>query len=1433
MILKNNNCGESVLKIAVGLTMLLVLLAQVAGAKDSYEFVLKIPAAQQWYFNSPSGIAVDSSGNVYVAEQGNSRIQKFSESGGLLSAWGSQGAGDGQFMIPSGIAVDISGNVYVVDQMNNRIQKFNASGGFLSAWGSFGSGDGQFNNPIGVAVDGSGNVYVVDQVNNRIQKFSAVGSFLAKWGISGSGDGQLFYPSGIAVDNSGNVYVADQENNHIQKFSESGSFLAKWGSSGSGDGQFNTPSRVAVDSSGNVYVADTGNHRIQKFNASGGFLSLWEYPEIDGVQFSYLSGIAVDKSGNVYVADQNNNRILKFSGKGVLLSKWEIDSQFNSPYKVAVDSRGNIYVVDQGNNNIQKFNESGVFLSKLGSSGTGDGQFSSPSGVAVDISGNVYVVDQGNYRIQKFSASGGFISTWGSSGFGDGQFLYPSGVAVDNSGNVYVADSSNNRIQKFNGSGGFLSSWGWGRSGAGDGQFSSPSGVAMDNSGNVYVADTGNNRIQKFNLSGVFLSTWGWGSSVSDNDRLLNPTGVAVDYRGNVYVTDTGNNRIQKFNESGGFLSTWDSSGSGDGQFNNPTGIAVDSSGNVYVADTGNNRIQKFEALKGDINDDGSISVADALLYLRYAFGQNTSPYQMSTGDDVTCDGAIHIDDALKVLKKAVWHNVSFSCPQVATLTMNDSGGALSDHADRNNTPEAADNISLVKFEKTDFAKYYSLQSLNITPNASQYVLPLQTYQISNFASFSNKTSIDMDSVKLLEKNGFVVISNPFNKKEEYITRPYSDLKDNDVAIFITSDSLLHIYHIQFDETLRKIEEREFYDLIWNISQDMLKRSLESYNNTDGDLKVASKRNAAYFSTGLSLLQAKPEQVCQSQNDWECSDGFFKKEDMERYSFQVPSFVKDDVERELKLIDQHFGFSESPIFIYKEDYSQYVPRGHYTRSEKLKNYFKAFMWYGRMSMLLKGSDEIPQGTTDPSNKDALISTKDARIQTIGAGLIVSQFNENVMHGWDRIYSVTSFYVGLSDDLGPYEYTDALNSVLGEKFKRTDLDENNTQKLKEILAQYRSTKIYGGTGACVISPPFTMEQANECLENTKGFRLMGQRFIPDSYMFTNLVGEYTDIYQGDKQPFTLVIDGAGRRVRGFPRGLDVMALLGSNRSRELLDKMNDSRYKEYDRQYDNLKNEFDSFNNSEWNKNLYWSWLFALKPLMEDHGKGYPTFMQTTAWKDKELTTSLASWTELRHDTILYAKQSYSMAAGSAYNPPKEKPAAGYVEPVPEFYNRLLALTRMTNKGLGEMNVLDESEKSRLESLENILARLVEISSKELENSELTQDEYDFIKNIGDSLYFVTGDVEDKARKTTIIADVHTQGKTRQVLEEGTGYVDLIVVAYKLPDGRIQVGAGPVMSYYEFKQPMDNRLTDEAWRELLEANPPAKPEWIFNYLERDR
>lgn len=263
-------------------------------------------------FNRPVWVAVDVSGNVYVADTYNHRIQKFTGSGAFITKWGSLGSGDGQFYYPTGVTIDASGNVLVADSWNNRIQKFTSSGVFITKWGSLGSGDGQFKNPQGVAVDAAGNVYVSDTSNTRIQKFTGSGAFIAKWGSSGSADGQFGSPEGVTVDASGNVYVADRTDHRIQVFSASGDFLTKWGSLGSGDGQFNGPGGVVVDTSGNVYVSDINNNRIQKFTSSGGFVAKWGSLGSGDSQFNQPEGVAINNSGNVYVADTFNHRIQVF-----------------------------------------------------------------------------------------------------------------------------------------------------------------------------------------------------------------------------------------------------------------------------------------------------------------------------------------------------------------------------------------------------------------------------------------------------------------------------------------------------------------------------------------------------------------------------------------------------------------------------------------------------------------------------------------------------------------------------------------------------------------------------------------------------------------------------------------------------------------------------------------------------------------------------------------------------------------------------------------------------------------------------------------------------------------------------------------------------------------------------------------------------------------
>jgi uncharacterized delta-60 repeat protein len=282
--------------------------------QDAYEFLAKWGASGNGngQFVRPYGLALDSSGYIYVAEVGNDRVQRFTSDGTYVSQWGTEGTGNGQFNSPLGIAVDSAGYVYVSDNNNHRIQKFTAAGVYVSQWGTLGSGPGQLNYPAYLAIDSSGYVYVADTSNHRVQKFTSTGGYVTQWGSVGSGNGQFSYPSGIALDSSGYVYVGEYGNDRIQKFTSDGTYVSQWGSLGTGNGQFNGPEVIAVDSEGAIFVLDSSNHRVQKFTSTGDFVTLWgTYGTGDG-QFIYPKGLCVDVSGHIYVADSWNDRIEVF-----------------------------------------------------------------------------------------------------------------------------------------------------------------------------------------------------------------------------------------------------------------------------------------------------------------------------------------------------------------------------------------------------------------------------------------------------------------------------------------------------------------------------------------------------------------------------------------------------------------------------------------------------------------------------------------------------------------------------------------------------------------------------------------------------------------------------------------------------------------------------------------------------------------------------------------------------------------------------------------------------------------------------------------------------------------------------------------------------------------------------------------------------------------
>lgn len=257
-------------------------------------------------FDGPWGVAVDSSGNVYVTDTLNNRVQKFDSSGNFLTSWDTYGGGF-SLSSPHGIAVDSSDNVFVADSDNDYIHKYDSSGNYLASWGGTGSGSGQLDNPWDIDIDSSDNLYVAEAGNGRVQKFNSSGSSVTTWSSS------LSNPNGIEVDSNGYVYVSDTANDKIFKFTSDGTLVTSWGSSGTGDNEYNTPLGMSSDDLNNVFIADAFNCRIQKVTPGGSFIADWgELGSGDG-QFNACADLETTSSGDIYVTDYSNNRIQKYS----------------------------------------------------------------------------------------------------------------------------------------------------------------------------------------------------------------------------------------------------------------------------------------------------------------------------------------------------------------------------------------------------------------------------------------------------------------------------------------------------------------------------------------------------------------------------------------------------------------------------------------------------------------------------------------------------------------------------------------------------------------------------------------------------------------------------------------------------------------------------------------------------------------------------------------------------------------------------------------------------------------------------------------------------------------------------------------------------------------------------------------------------------------
>ncbi|HOK49072.1 MAG TPA: DUF3160 domain-containing protein, partial [Sedimentibacter sp.] len=576
--------------------------------------------------------------------------------------------------------------------------------------------------------------------------------------------------------------------------------------------------------------------------------------------------------------------------------------------------------------------------------------------------------------------------------------------------------------------------------------------------------------------------------------------------------------------------------------------------------------------------------------------------------------------------------------------------------------------------------------------------------------------------------------------------------------VFITVDSALHLYHIFYGNSLKLLEVSSLYDKLKSLSKNMLAESLNAYS----DSKYADLKVELKFTAAYFLTGAKLI-------------------DADPAGVEVPEEIASLADNEIKLIEGAFDFARSPILGKDLDYSQFTVRGHYAGNEKLGQYFKTMMWYGISGFpVLDESKSVPALDMDSLTKAMII-----------ACLLLN--NEESFIDYENIYTTTALYSGRSDDLGIFEIRDLITKVYGQNpdmnlFK----DSSYHDRLLEEALLLPEPKI---------QPKYT----SVTTPAGRQFRFMGQRYSFDAEVMQTLI-----------EPI----------IRPIPSGLDVIASFGSNRAEELLDTYYQPKEK-WDKYEENLKlmqKKQAEITDDEWKSDLYKGWLWSIKSAATsfEDTEGMPYFMRNQKWTDKNIHTALGSYAELKHDSILYMKQSGAEMGGW----PEPIIPYNYVEPNVEVYAKLKWLAENTKAQLQERNMLKDEIGLVLDQIIDMQDTLMNVSVKELTNQDITDEEnlklyryggmIDSIIQLMQMNLMRNGVDTSNDFTTALIADVSTIAPNDYFpkgtyLEIGNGLPCEIYVVCQT-NGKTYLARGALFNYYEFVS--DKRLTNQEWQTMV-------------------
>ncbi|MDO5725434.1 MAG: DUF3160 domain-containing protein [Tissierellia bacterium] len=681
------------------------------------------------------------------------------------------------------------------------------------------------------------------------------------------------------------------------------------------------------------------------------------------------------------------------------------------------------------------------------------------------------------------------------------------------------------------------------------------------------------------------------------------------------------------------------------------------------------------------------------------------------------------------------------------------------------------EDFGIIKLFKPQRVLAFEIPAYGAKPELQAYSTNKDLSNIANlnlfkeyFERIGNFSEKEMEM--LSENNFFAREINDDLYFTEQMFNIYEINEYENLPSIITTDSIYHLYHIFYSATLRRLEEGELLDAVKEMNEKLLSKTLDYYEKlTDEKVKEEASKVVAFFAVADHLLNGKINQ-------------------------DVPKSILDIAQGEIKLIEDESGIYQSKIVSHNVDYTQFKPRGHYTRSNDLEKYFKTVMLYGHIPFRLFTVDG------DRNESDAI------------KGMLISlaiSTDEDALNAWQKVYDLTTAFVGQSDDLSFYDYVPILKTILSD-----DIDANRFSDSKFIDAFYEEVK-------SLPAPRLGKLTSDEDSENQKQLRVMGQRYILDS-----------DVYKNTVIPL----------IRPLPTALDFMYAMGSDLSKEILmqDEYNNS-IENFELNLEEARSFVKNLPEVYFKGNIYSGWLQALKPLLRTFPEGYPSFMTNRAYNHKSLATALGSYAELKHDTVLYGKQLYAEMGGW-----EALEVKNYVEPNVEAYSAIKALLEYSRENLNILGYGTESINDRIDRFIDLVDFCIECSIKELNNEMLSPEDEERIKYIGGemealSITFVMDDnhnwtLENETdRHMALVSDIATATDSGNVvvLCEAVGKPNEFFAVVPIGE-ELHLMRGASFDYYEFWS--KDRLTDEQWLEKVKTkDTPEAPEWTNEYIAR--